>query len=96
MPSRSRPPSPGRKPSSSAPTRPAAEATLTIAQAGPEDLRGYAAWWVKHRATNDWRTFGVGQYLAGGDLEDAELVFDSGLRRDRLHARELGPLPRGS
>ena len=33
----------------------AASAMLDIAQHGPKDLRGYAAWWGQHRLQNDWK-----------------------------------------
>jgi putative membrane-bound dehydrogenase-like protein len=58
-------------------TREAAEAVLAAAQAGPEDLRAYAAWWIRFRDTNDWRAFGLGQRVATGDLESAELLWKS-------------------
>lgn len=41
------------------PTREAAEAMMAVALAGPEDLRPMARWWLRHRAKNDWRDFGV-------------------------------------
>jgi putative heme-binding domain-containing protein len=33
----------------------AASAMLDIAQHGPKDIRGYAAWWGQHRLQNDWK-----------------------------------------
>lgn len=41
--------------------RSAAEAMLTLATAGPDDLKGHAAWWGKNRDTNDWKDFGLGE-----------------------------------
>ncbi|MEM9644538.1 MAG: hypothetical protein AAF989_06060, partial [Planctomycetota bacterium] len=38
----------------------AAESMLRIAKEGPADLRGTAAWWGKHRATNDWEEYAMG------------------------------------
>ena len=65
-------------------TREAAEAVLTIAQIGPEDLRGYAGWWIKNRDGNDWRAFGLGQNVKRGAIEDAELVWESDIRSEGL------------
>ncbi len=73
--------------------REAADAVLTIAQAGPEDLRPYAAFWIRQRATNDWRGYGLERAIENGDAAGAELVFQS----DVLHTGaieidvELGP-----
>ncbi len=61
------------------PTRPAAEAMANLALLldGPTGQR--AAWWIRHRDSNDWREFGLGQGLQEGDLARAELVWTSGL-----------------
>jgi putative membrane-bound dehydrogenase-like protein len=59
------------------PTRAAGEAVLTVAQAGPQDLRGHAAWWIKQRAGNDWRGYGLERELESGDFGSAELVYES-------------------
>ncbi|WP_166831158.1 PVC-type heme-binding CxxCH protein [Thalassoroseus pseudoceratinae] len=40
--------------------RRAAESMLRIATDGADDVRGMAAWWGKHRDTNDWRAFKLG------------------------------------
>lgn len=63
------------------PSRAAADAVLTIAQAGPEDLRGYATWWVQHRDGNDWRAYGLARQLGLSDLADATLAFQSDTMR---------------
>ncbi|MEM7305099.1 MAG: PVC-type heme-binding CxxCH protein [Planctomycetota bacterium] len=65
-------------------TREAAEAVLTVAQAGPGDLRAYATWWIRNRDTNDWRAFGLGQRVRTGDLADAELAWTSEVRNEGL------------
>ncbi|MFT5734560.1 MAG: putative membrane-bound dehydrogenase-like protein, partial [Planctomycetota bacterium] len=61
------------------PGRAAADAVVTVATAGPEDLRGYALWWVENRDSNDWREYGLFAGLATGELSNAERAFDSGL-----------------
>ncbi|MEM9379116.1 MAG: PVC-type heme-binding CxxCH protein [Planctomycetota bacterium] len=65
------------------PGRAAAESVALAATAGPDDLRGYAAWWVEHRSTNDWRDYGV-RVAGEGSLGDAELVWESELMREGL------------
>ncbi|WP_419191064.1 PVC-type heme-binding CxxCH protein [Saltatorellus ferox] len=64
-----------------APGRAAADAVVTVATAGPEDLRGYGMWWIENRDGNDWREYAVFAGLSDGDLRDAEMAFDSGLMR---------------
>ncbi len=44
-------------------TEPAANAMVEVALHGPEDLRGNALYWVKHRDRNDWRPFKVAARL---------------------------------
>ena len=39
----------------------AARAMEAAAGKGPKDLRDYAAYWLKHRAKNDWKNFGIKQ-----------------------------------
>ncbi|MFO0981092.1 MAG: PVC-type heme-binding CxxCH protein [Planctomycetota bacterium] len=39
--------------------RTAARAMQEIAGHGPEDLRDYATYWLAHRATNDWKEYGL-------------------------------------
>jgi putative membrane-bound dehydrogenase-like protein len=58
----------------------AAEAMASLAAASSPDLRPYARWWLEHRSTNDWRAW-VDRSTLGGRLEDAELVWRSGLLR---------------
>jgi len=41
------------------PSKPAAESVLTVAIRGPEDVKSYAAWWVKSRSSNDWKAYGL-------------------------------------
>ncbi|MEM1452764.1 MAG: PVC-type heme-binding CxxCH protein [Planctomycetota bacterium] len=65
------------------PGRAAAEAVALAATAGPEDLRGYATWWIEHRSTNDWRDYGV-RIAGDGSLADAELVWQSEVMREGL------------
>jgi len=62
------------------PTREAAEAMATLALTAAPDLRALARWWLGNRATNDWRGW-VDAASLGGRLEDAELVWSSGLIR---------------
>ena len=65
------------------PDRSAAEAMLTLAQAGPEDLRGHAAYWIRHRDTNDWRDLDLARQLgAEGELASAESLFASDVLTD--------------
>jgi putative membrane-bound dehydrogenase-like protein len=60
--------------------RAAAEAMLTVAQAGPVDQRAYAEWWLRFRSTNDWREHGVLEQLGGAaDFGRAEKVWASGV-----------------
>ena len=58
-----------------APGRAAADAVAVAAVAGPEDLRGYAGWWVEHRSGNDWRDYGLN--ISTGTLADAERAWAS-------------------
>lgn len=60
------------------PEREAAETVLTLALAGPADTREHAAWWVRHRATNQWSGHGLEDALAG-DLARAERIWESEL-----------------
>ncbi len=69
-------------------TREAAEAMASLAVASPEDLRPYARWWLENRATNDWRGF-VHAKALGGRLEDAQLVWKSGVVRSGLREIDL-------
>jgi len=65
-------------------SRAAADAVVTIATAGPEDLRGYAMWWLQHRDSNDWRGYGLLSGLTSGDLRAATRVYTSGVLRKGL------------
>lgn len=71
------------------PAREAAEAMLHIAIGGPEDTRTYAAWWLRHRDTNDWREYGLGAQLASGNRKNAKLAFQSDLVRTGVHTAEI-------
>ncbi len=64
------------------PGRAAADAVMLAATAGPEDLRGYAAWWIENRSTNDWREYGL--RLATGTLADATLAWESDVMRSGI------------
>ncbi|MFT5285747.1 MAG: putative membrane-bound dehydrogenase-like protein [Planctomycetota bacterium] len=70
-------------------TREAADAVLIAAQAGPSDLRDYAAQWIRHRSGNDWRSFGLKRQLGSAELENANLVWESGLIRKGLVEAKL-------
>ena len=63
------------------PTREAAGAMRTLFEIGPDDTRDYVRWWLKHRATNDWRGFPAAMEMGGAEIEDAELAFESDLVR---------------
>ena len=63
------------------PGRAAGEAMLTLALSGPEDLRGYARWWVDFRSDNVWRDYGLSRQLGSADREGAELAWESGVVR---------------
>jgi len=65
-------------------SRAAADAVVTVATAGPEDLRGHATWWLQHRDSNDWRGYGLLAGLTSGDLRDATQVYTSGVLRKGL------------
>lgn len=58
------------------PSLEAAETMVTMALGGPEELRDLAAWWVRHRSTNDWSGYGLDASV-GGDLEKATLAWQS-------------------
>ena len=66
------------------PTREAAAEMHALALTGPADLRGYAAWWARDRATNDWRAFELPHELQERDIRDAERVFASDVVRSGL------------
>lgn len=66
-------------------TREAAEAMLDLALRGPQDLRATAAWWTQHRGLYEWRAYGLGAQVGGGDLDDASLAWSSGIvKRGRV------------
>lgn len=71
------------------PFREAAEAMLQIAIAGPQDLRAYATWWLKHRDTNDWREFGLGAQLTTGNRKNAKLVYKSDIIHSGVGSAEV-------
>ncbi|MFT7543050.1 MAG: putative membrane-bound dehydrogenase-like protein, partial [Gammaproteobacteria bacterium] len=66
------------------PTREAANAMLTIALSGPEDLRAYALWWIDSRSTNDWRSYGIDRQVESVDMQGAELAWESGVVQEGL------------
>ena len=63
----------------------AAKAMIEAATKGPVDLRQYAAWWARHRSSNDWRSIEVARAFAGKPKQEDELPkkarFRSGLVR---------------
>lgn len=62
------------------PSLEAAETMVTLALGGPEDLRDLASWWVRHRSTNDWKSYGLEADI-GGDLEKAVTLWKSEIIR---------------
>lgn len=58
--------------------RDAAEAMLTLALGGPEDVQNQATWWVMHLDRHDWREYGLAAEL-GATHDDAELRYSSGI-----------------
>ncbi len=64
----------------------AAESMVSVAEAGPEDTRSEAVWWVNNRQTNDWAKHGVVSPF-GGDRARAKQLFSSGTVRSG--AREI-------
>ncbi|MGB0953206.1 MAG: PVC-type heme-binding CxxCH protein [Planctomycetota bacterium] len=58
------------------PSLEAAEAMVTLALGGQEELQDLAAWWVRHRSTNDWSDYGLDGSV-GGDFDKATLVWQS-------------------
>jgi putative membrane-bound dehydrogenase-like protein len=69
--------------------RAAAEAMLTIALGGPEDLRPLARWWVQHRSTNDWADYNLAEQLKPRGGGDATRVWASGRLREGVKAFDL-------
>jgi putative membrane-bound dehydrogenase-like protein len=59
--------------------REAAEAMVNLALAGPEDVRALAAWWVRHRDTNDWSDHRLAKELAPISRQGAKLAWSSGV-----------------
>jgi len=55
------------------PSESAAKGMLAAANEGPEDLKPYAAWWVKSRSNNDWEAYGLAEKLP----EDPQAVADA-------------------
>ena len=47
----------------------AAEAMAQLARSGPEDVKPVAAWWLKHRAGNDWKDFQAADPFAARETE---------------------------
>ena len=71
------------------PDKAAAEAMSRLALAGPEDTRGRARWWLKHRLTNDWREFGIRLPTVSADRKGARKLWSSGLVKRGVHAFDL-------
>jgi len=71
------------------PTRAAAEAAVTLALLDEGPVGRRADFWVRHRDTNDWRSFQLGLELERGDFEAAELVYESGLMRSGTKAVDV-------
>jgi putative membrane-bound dehydrogenase-like protein len=61
------------------PDRSAAEATLNLAVAGPDDLRPLAAWWIEHNDLDLWREYHLKDQLGPSGLADAEMRWTSGI-----------------
>ena len=61
--------------------REAAEAMANLALTQSGEVGALANFWVRHRDTNDWREYGIGDQLTSGELGEAELVWDSGVMR---------------
>jgi putative membrane-bound dehydrogenase-like protein len=59
-------------------TESAANAMVDVALQGPEDLRGNALYWVKHRDRNDWREYKVaarlGQKKSAGSAKVSSII----------------------
>jgi putative membrane-bound dehydrogenase-like protein len=70
------------------PARDAADAMLQISLAGAPDVRGLAAWWLRHRDTNDWRMYGLGKSLVGNP-DAAISKYSSGLVKSGLRDVEV-------
>jgi putative membrane-bound dehydrogenase-like protein len=69
--------------------RRAAEAMLLLALSGPKDLVDQSSYWIRHRQENDWRTYGIGDTLAG-DFDLAVRAWESDVVRDATpHAIDL-------
>jgi putative membrane-bound dehydrogenase-like protein len=56
----------------------AASAMLDVALAGPEDTAELAAWWVRHRDSNDWAGYDLARHLGFGGWSEADERVDSG------------------
>lgn len=69
--------------------RAAAEAMLTIALGGPEDLRPLARWWVQQRSTNDWADYNLAEQLKPRGGGDATRVWSSGRLREGVKAFDI-------
>jgi putative heme-binding domain-containing protein len=83
----------------------AAEAMAQLASSGPEDVRPLAAWWLKHRAGNDWHDFAAVEAFATDDAQDdaghkkrqadLETMLDAG-KALRTRERAMGRLARNA
>jgi putative heme-binding domain-containing protein len=83
----------------------AAEAMAQLASAGPDDVRPLAAWWLKHRAENDWKDYSAAREHAKPATTqaidnrlakrnaDAEILLDAS-KPQRQRERALGRLAR--
>ncbi|MEQ8765751.1 MAG: DUF1080 domain-containing protein [Planctomycetota bacterium] len=69
--------------------RTAADAMLDVAQIGPQDTRGQAMYWLRHRASNDWARWSVATQLPQGSLENASKLWSSGRMRSGTKAFEV-------
>lgn len=68
------------------PTREAAEAMVEIATAGPDDMRGLAAWWGHNRHGNDWKEFALKEQFP----EPPKVVSSKGAVRRDLDFQPVG------
>lgn len=87
------------------PDRAAAEAVLSAVTDGPDDLKKYAAYWIRHRETHHWSGYQLGKKLPALEatpMEQANRLIrafmskDSSPKRRREIAHELLTFPAGA
>lgn len=67
----------------------AAETMLALARTGPDDVRPYAVWWVRHRDTNDWRALDLARLLGSPSGRGPKASAETAALAKRLLARGL-------